>query len=323
MKIDRLIGILSILLQKEIITAPELAEHFEVSRRTIGRDIEALCKAGIPIRTMKGSGGGISIMNGYRMGRTLLTSRDMQMILAGLRSLDSVSGSRYYGQLMEKLQADGKSYSSIHSLRGVLRPAFRMAVDDNLIRKSPFDFELASVIVNDIHTRLSITRDEERKFLKFVKEDPHFCKYYEGIYILFHTGLRISEFCGLTLGDIDFENHKINVDHQLQKRAHIGYYIESTKTTCGTRVLPMTEDDEACFRKIISERNAPRVEPIVDGYPGFPYYDKDGSITYSLHWGHYFKHIVDKYNSIYKLQMPEITPHVCRHTYCSTWRSPA
>ena len=177
--------------------------------------------------------------------------------------------------------------------------------------------ELASVIVNDSHTRLSITRDEERKFLKFVKEDPHFCKYYEGIYILFHTGLRISEFCGLTLGDIDFENHKINVDHQLQKRAHIGYYIESTKTTCGTRVLPMTEDVEACFRKIISERNAPKVEPIVDGYTGFLYYDKDGSITYSLHWDHYFKHIVEKYNSIYKLQMPEITPHVCRHTYCS------
>ena len=112
MKIDRLIGILSILLQKEIITAPELAEHFEVSRRTIGRDIEALCKAGIPIRTMQGSGGCISIMNGYRMDRTLLTSRDMQMILAGLRSLDSVSGSRYYGQLMEKIQADSSELIS-------------------------------------------------------------------------------------------------------------------------------------------------------------------------------------------------------------------
>ena len=105
MKIDRLIGILSILLQKEMTTAPELAEHFEVSRRTIGRDIEALCKAGIPIRTTQGTGGGISIMSGYRMDRTILTSRDMQMILAGLRSLDSVSGSRYYGQLMEKISA--------------------------------------------------------------------------------------------------------------------------------------------------------------------------------------------------------------------------
>ena len=105
MKIDRLIGILSILLQKEMVTAPELAEQFEVSRRTINRDIESLCKAGIPIKTSQGAGGGISIMNGYRMDRTILTSRDMQMIMAGLRSLDSVAGSSYYGQLMEKIQA--------------------------------------------------------------------------------------------------------------------------------------------------------------------------------------------------------------------------
>ena len=108
MKIDRMIGILSILLQEEKTTAPKLAERFEVSKRTINRDIEALCKAGVPIRTSQGVGGGISIMEGYRMDRTILTSKDMQMILAGLRSLDSVSGSSYYGQLMEKIQAGSK-----------------------------------------------------------------------------------------------------------------------------------------------------------------------------------------------------------------------
>ncbi len=112
MKADRLIGILSILLQEEKTTAPELAEKFEVSRRTINRDIESLCKAGIPIRTSQGTGGGISIMDGYRMDRTILTSRDMQMILAGLRSLDSISGSRYYSQLMEKLQSGSSTFIS-------------------------------------------------------------------------------------------------------------------------------------------------------------------------------------------------------------------
>lgn len=109
-KIDRLIGILSVLLQEEKVTAPELAEKFEVSRRTINRDIEDLCKAGIPISTLQGVGGGIRIMDGYRMDRTILTSRDMQMIMAGLRSLDSVSGSRYYGQLMEKIKAGSSEY---------------------------------------------------------------------------------------------------------------------------------------------------------------------------------------------------------------------
>lgn len=103
MKIDRLIGILAILLQQEKVTAPVLAEKFEVSRRTISRDIEAICKAGVPIVTTQGQNGGISIMEGYRIDRTLLTSSDMQAILAGLRSLDSVSGTNRYQQLMEKL----------------------------------------------------------------------------------------------------------------------------------------------------------------------------------------------------------------------------
>lgn len=112
MKIDRLIGILSILLQKDTVTAPYLARHFEVSRRTINRDIEDLCRAGIPIVTRQGSGGGIAIMENYRMERTLLTTREMQDILAGLRSLDSINGTNRYGQLMEKLSTGSSDFMS-------------------------------------------------------------------------------------------------------------------------------------------------------------------------------------------------------------------
>lgn len=96
MKIERLIGILAVLLQTDKVTAPYLAEKFEVSRRTIGRDVEALCKAGIPIVTEQGVGGGISIMEGYRVDRAVFTGEEMQAILAGLRSLDSVSGGNRY-----------------------------------------------------------------------------------------------------------------------------------------------------------------------------------------------------------------------------------
>ena len=105
MKLDRMIGILSILLQQEKVTAPYLAEKFEVSRRTINRDIEALCMAGIPLVTEQGVNGGVSIMEGYKIERTLLSTSDMQAILAGLRSLDSVCGTNRYAQLMEKLSA--------------------------------------------------------------------------------------------------------------------------------------------------------------------------------------------------------------------------
>lgn len=115
MKIDRLIGILSLLLQQDRVTAPYLAEKFEVSRRTINRDIEDLCKAGIPIVTMQGINGGISIMDGYKMERTLLTSSDMQAILTGLRSLDSICGTKRYQQLMNKLSVEESSVLASNS----------------------------------------------------------------------------------------------------------------------------------------------------------------------------------------------------------------
>lgn len=110
MKIDRQIGILSVLLQKETVTAPYLAEKFEVSRRTINRDIEDLCKAGIPVVTRQGVNGGISILEDYKLDKTLFTKGEMQDILAGLRSLDSVNGTNRYGQLMEKLSAGSSDF---------------------------------------------------------------------------------------------------------------------------------------------------------------------------------------------------------------------
>jgi Predicted transcriptional regulator len=109
LKIDRLIGILSILLQKDKITTQELANKFEVSRRTILRDIDALSVAGIPIISEKGQGGGISIMEDYKVDRTVLSSEDMKAILTGLQGLDSVSGTNRYRQLMEKISIDGSA----------------------------------------------------------------------------------------------------------------------------------------------------------------------------------------------------------------------
>lgn len=110
MKIERLIGILSVLLQKDMVTAPFLAEYFEVSRRTINRDIEDLCKAGIPIATRQGTGGGIYIMDNYKISKTLITNAEMQDILAGIRSLDSVNGTNQYKQLMEKLETGSRIF---------------------------------------------------------------------------------------------------------------------------------------------------------------------------------------------------------------------
>ena len=235
----------------------------------------------------------------------------------GKKTIRSVKTSDAKLFLIKLQQEDGKSYSSIHTIRGVLRPAFQMAVDDDILVKNPFGFQLAGVLVNDAVTREAITKDQMRKFLKFVHDDVVYCKYYEVVYILFHTGMRISEFCGLTLKDIDLENRTVNIDHQLQRTSDMRYIIETTKTDAGTRVLPITEDVAQMFQAIIEDRNAPKVEKSIDGYSGFLFYDDNEMPLVAMHWQHRFNHMVGRYNDIYRVQMPNITPHVCRHTYYS------
>ena len=115
------------------------------------------------------------------------------------------------------LQRSGLGYNSIHNIRGVMRPAFQMAVDDDMILKNPFDFEMSSVLINDSNKREALSPQDQKRFLEFVQNDKHYSRYYDAFLFLFSTGLRISEFCGLTVKDLDFEEEVINVDHQLQR----------------------------------------------------------------------------------------------------------
>lgn len=120
----------------------------------------------------------------------------------GKQRIDKVHLSDAKAWLIKLQQVDGRGYSSIHSIRGVLRPAFQLAVDDDLIR-------------------------------------------------------------------------------------------------------------------ILANRVAPKIEPMVDGYAGFLFLDKNDKPMVALHWEKYLEHIIEKYNKIYRIQMPKVTPHVCRHTFCS------
>lgn len=235
----------------------------------------------------------------------------------GQKRIDKIKVSDAKEWLIKMQQIDGRGYSSIHTIRGVVRPAFQMAVDDDLLVKNPFEFQLNTVVVNDSVTREAITRQQERDFLEFVKNDKHFCKYYDGIYILFKTGLRISEFIGLTKKNLDFENNRIIVDHQLQRTRDMKYIIEDTKTESGERMVPMTPGVKEAFQRILANRKDPKIEPMVDGYSGFLFLDKNARPMVALHWEKYFQHIREKYNKIYRVQMPKVTPHVCRHTFCS------
>lgn len=160
----------------------------------------------------------------------------VQRILAkepfGQKKIRTVKTSDAKLFLIKLQQEDGKSYSSIHTIRGVLRPAFQMAVDDDILVKNPFGFQLAGVVVNDSVTREAISREQ-------------------------------------------------------------------------------------MFQAIIEDREPPKMEKVIDGCTGFLFYDDDGNPLVAMHWQHRFNRMVGRYNDIYRVQMPNITPHVCRHTYCS------
>ena len=211
----------------------------------------------------------------------------------------------------------GKSYSSIHNIRGILNPAFKMALEDDLIRKNPFEFPLLEAIKNDSKVRTAITPAQEQELLDFIKTDSHYRRYYEGYYILLNTGLRISEFCGLTEDDIDFENGYIHVGGQLVRYSDMVYRYETTKTAAGICNVPMTPEVAEAFRKVIANRSKPSRETVVDGKSGFLFLDQHKKPVVALHWEQRLKRIVIKHNEMYEEQLPRITPHVLRHTFCS------
>lgn len=235
----------------------------------------------------------------------------------GSRKINSINVMEAKAWILKLQEEDKKSYSSIHTIRGVVRPAFQLAYESDIIRKNPFNFELNNFLINDSIKRDALTAKQERDYLAFIKNDEHFSQYYDRIYLLFKTGLRIGEFCGLTIKDIDLKKKTIDVNHQLQYVGNKGKYIERTKTDAGTRVLPMTEDVYEVFKRVISSRKKPKIEEMIDGYSGFLFLDNKGKPMLPYQWEKKFQHSVQKYNKIYRVQLPKITPHVCRHTYCT------
>lgn len=125
----------------------------------------------------------------------------------------------------------------------------------------------------------------------------------------FRLILTKAEFCGLTLKDIDLEKRTINVNHQLQYVGSRGKYIEKTKTEAGTRVLPMSDEVYAAFKRVVQNRKKPKVEEMIDGCTGFLFLDKRGKPMMPYQWEKRFQHVVEKYNRIYRVQLPKITPH--------------
>lgn len=217
-----------------------------------------------------------------------------------------------------KLQADGKGYSTITSVRGVLKPAFELACEEDIIRKNPFTFKLTDVVKNDSKKRIALTPEQMDAWMTFIKNDRTYCKYYDEFVILLETGMRVSEFCGLTKSDLDFTNRKIKVDHQLVRERSGKYYVEKTKTESGCRYIPMTDNVYECLQRILEKRVQLKTEWLIDGYSGFILLDKDHRPKVALHIENEMRWAMRKYQKLHPdTPLPHITPHVYRHTFCT------
>lgn len=212
---------------------------------------------------------------------------------------------------------EGKKYKSISLIQCVIKPAFKMAVEDDLLRKNPFNFRMNEVIPNDTESKSVLSKIQEQDFLRFIKNDKCFCIYYDAVFLLLHTGIRISEMCGLTFKDIDFQERVIHVNHQLQKDEKGKYRIDKPKTRKGIRDIPMTDEVYECLKRIENGRKKLKIEPMIDGYSGFLFLNGDNYVTNKYAWDIQFRRMKDDYNAVAKEKIQQLTPHTCRHTFCT------
>lgn len=215
-----------------------------------------------------------------------------------------------------RLKEKGYAYQTISNHKRSLVAAFYTAINDDLVRKNPFNFKLDDVIENDTTPKIALNTEQEKAFLSFVQSDTLYKRYYRAIVVLLHTGLRISELCGLTVQDIDFERGYINVSHQLRYDKE-GYRITPPKTENSIRKIPMMKIVKEALQEEIRKRE--KVQFIgVDGYTDFIFLNQKGLPMYATMYSVPFSNIVKKYNKSHtENPLPSITPHTLRHTFCT------
>lgn len=216
-----------------------------------------------------------------------------------------------------RMKEKGLSYKTISNDKRSLKAAFYAAIQDDCIRKNPFDFRLNTVLEDDTEPKVPLTPKQEEDLLSFVQSDKVYQKYYDELIILLGTGLRISELCGLTDTDLDFESRILNVDHQLLRGTEIGYYIEIPKTKSGVRQIPMSEKVYEAFKRVLKDRKGAK-PIIVDGYGNFLFLNQNGYPKVSVNYDSMFRGLVKKYNKCHEEALPKVTtPHTLRHTFCT------
>lgn len=217
-----------------------------------------------------------------------------------------------------KIKDDGYAYNTIKGFLKVIKPAFDMAVEDDILRKNPFNFSLKDILSDDTQKREALSEEDEKRFLEYLKDydKTRRCHYYDDIIVLMYTGIRISELCGLTEKDIDLKNGLISIDKQLIRQENNIYKLAPPKTKSSVRVIPMNSKTREALQNIIKNRRTLNFDEI-DGHKDLLFIDYNGNPKVSAHYNFYLNCLLKEYAKSHDIPLPHITPHIFRHTYCS------
>lgn len=215
------------------------------------------------------------------------------------------------------LYEDGYAYGTIENFKVALLQAFGSACEDKLIAENPFRFTLSKVIPKEEKEKAILTEEQYERLIDFCRENRRLTKHLDEVIILHETGLRVSEFCGLTMDDVDLERNVVRVEHQLLYYAG-KLFIEAPKTKQGVRTIPMSAKAKEAFEHMIAIRPRLDKEPVVDGYSGFFQITPYGKPRRTPSVEANLKKIIMKYNESHSQDtLPLITPHSLRHMFCT------
>lgn len=220
----------------------------------------------------------------------------------------SVSDAKKYALALSKTRSYGTTQTDLI----VLKAAFNEAVEDGILKSNPFSFRLSKLIVNNTVPKSSINKEERDTLIDFCCKNKRAHKSIDAITILLGTGMRISELCGLTFDDIDMERRIVFVRHQLYKSGK-KIKLVPPKSSAGIRPIPMSDEVYKAFERVISDRSNAKIPE----YAHFLFLTNSGKPTDARIWDSRFRSYCRQINKFQDEKLPRITPHSCRHTFCS------
>jgi integrase len=216
-----------------------------------------------------------------------------------------------------QMQEDGYAYGTINTIVAMCKEAFNAAVDDDLIFKSPWKFKLRNVIKDETVKKKGLTTEETKNLIELLYTDVVSMRYKDVVLFLLETGMRIGEFCGLTVADFDFDNRQVVIERQLVRDEHGNMYIAPPKTEAGNRTIWLTDLAIESAKSIIACRNPSNVKELsVDGISGFLTLTPEGSPKCPYLYVQAFRKMKNRYVKRFGTNIV-LTPHILRHTFAT------